>query len=80
MATEREANLAREQYSDALRQLGAHALAVDTVKQKGEETFAVIGSFEKKPVKAPQTLELKSGRRTVKVPLVVRVEPKYQLE
>jgi len=80
MATEREANLAREQYSDFLRELGAHAIAVDEVKQKGEETFAVIASFEKKPEKAPKTLEVRRGRRTVNVPLVVRAAEKYQLE
>ena len=80
MATEREANLAREQHSDDLRKLGAHAIAVDPVKRGGEETYAVIASFETKPEDAPKTLEVKRGRKTVKVPLVVRVEGKYQLE
>ena len=81
MATEREANLAREQHSDLLRKMGAHAIAVDPVKRGGEETYAVIASFETKPEDAPpKTLEVKRGRKTVKVPLVVRVEEKYQLE
>jgi hypothetical protein len=80
MATEREANLAREEHSDFLRKLGAHAIAVDEVKRKGAGTFAVIASFEKKPKEAPKTLEVRKGNRTLKVPLVVRVEEKYKLE
>ena len=80
MATEREANLAREQHSDALRKMGAHAISVDIVKQKGEETFAVIAFVEKKPDDAPKTLEVKRGNRTVKVPLAVRVAERYQPE
>ncbi|HEV7242762.1 MAG TPA: hypothetical protein VGQ36_26270 [Thermoanaerobaculia bacterium] len=80
MATEREANLAREQHSADLRKMGAHAIAVDEVKRKGAVTFAVIASFEKKPAEAPRTLEVKSGKRTVQVPLVVRVQEKFRLE
>jgi len=80
MATEREANLAREQYSDELRKKGAHALAVDEVKRKGAETFAVIAYFEKKPADAPATLEVKRGKKTLQVPLVVRVQEKFKPE
>lgn len=80
MASEREANLAREQYSAFLRGLGAHAIMVDQVKGKGDKTFSVIALFQKKPDRVPATLEVKSGKRTVQVPLVARVAPKFKLE
>lgn len=80
MASEREANLARDRYSDFLRGLGAHAIAVDEVKRGGEKTFAVIAFFEHKPSGAPRTLEVRSGKRTTAVPLVVRVSEKYRPE
>lgn len=72
MASIKEANLAREQYSDLISKLGAHSIGVDEVK--GKEGFAVIAYFEKEPSKKiPETLEVKSGNRTVEVPLVVRL-------
>lgn len=80
MASEREANLARERYSEYLRGLGAHAIAVDQVKSKRAKTFAVIALFQRKPDDVPATLEVKSGKRTVQVPLVARVAPKFKLE
>ena len=80
MASEREANLARSQYSDQLRKLGAHAIMVDEVKRKGEKAFAVIAYFEKKPADVPKTLQVKSGRKTLEVPLVTRVMKKFRAE
>lgn len=80
MTTEREANLAREQHADFLRQLGAHAIAVDEVKRKGDTGFAVIAYFEEKPEGIPHTLEAKSGKKTLEVPLVARVQEKFKPE
>lgn len=80
MTTEREANLAREQHADRLRQLGAHAIAVDEVTRKGDKGFAVIAFFEKKPDGVPPTLEVKSGKRTLEIPLVARVQEKFKPE
>jgi hypothetical protein len=80
MASEKTANLARKQHSDFLRDLGAHAIAVDEVRLKGERTFAVIAFFEEKPDRAPSTLEVKSGKRTLKVPLIARVMEKFRPE
>ncbi len=80
MASEREANLAREQNSEFLRGLGAHAITVDQVKGKRDKTFAVVAYFQKKPDGVPTTLEVKSGKRIVQVPLVARVAPKFKLE
>ena len=72
MANEREANLAREQHSDLLRKLGAHSISVET--SQGEKGFTVIAFFDKKPPKdIPETLEVKSGGKTVEVPLAAEV-------
>lgn len=74
MASEKEANLAREHHSDFLRKLGAHSIAVDEIKRKGEKGFAVIAFFDRKPTRdVPETLEVRSGKRTMDVPLVVEI-------
>ena len=74
MASEREANLARAQHSDFLRELGAHSIGVDECKHQDEPGFAVIAFFDKKPSKrVPPTLKVKSGKRTLDVPLEVEI-------
>jgi len=74
MATEKEANLARQQHSNLLRQLGAHSIGVNESKRKGETGYTVIAYFERKPSKTiPQTLEIKSGQRKITVPLSVQI-------
>jgi hypothetical protein len=74
LASEKEANLARQQHSDSLRRLGAHSIGVDKCKGKEATGFAVIAFFERKPSKTiPQTLETKSGQKTIAVPLVLEL-------
>jgi len=80
MSTEKQANLARERHSNSLQGMGAHALAVDEIQRKGQKTFAVIAFFEHKPEKIPQTLRVKTGKRTLEVPLVARVSERFKLE
>src|SRR5262249_27104531 len=80
MATEREAELAREQHADDLRRLGAHAIAVDEVGQPGDKDYAVMAYFENNPTGIPSTLEVKSGKKKLTVPLVARVQQKFTLE
>lgn len=81
MSSEREANIAREKHSDFLRELGAHAIAVDEVKRGGEKTFAVIAYFEQKPSgQVPKSLEVKAGGKTFEVPLAVKVEERFKPE
>jgi hypothetical protein len=80
MASEKEANLAREQHSDYLRALGAHGIAVDEVKQKGTKSFAVIAFFEEPPESVPETLEVKAGKKTKEVPLVARRMERFKAE
>jgi hypothetical protein len=80
MATEKEAELAREQHAEKLRKLGAHAIAVDEIKRRGGSTFVVVATFATKPGSVPKTLSVASGRKTVEVPLVVQRGPKFRPE
>jgi hypothetical protein len=74
MASEKEANLGRSQHSEFLRKLGAHSIGVNEIKGKGQSGFAVTAFFSKQPTKPiPRTLKVKSGKRTVEVPLLVQV-------
>jgi hypothetical protein len=81
MATEEEAHKAREQHSDYLRKLGAHAIQVDQIRRGGRKTFAVVAHVEREPDEPPPgSLEVESGGKKKKVPLAVRVSPMAQLE
>jgi Cys-tRNA synthase (O-phospho-L-seryl-tRNA:Cys-tRNA synthase) len=80
MASEKEANLAREQHTDFLLNLGAHGITIDEVKRKGEKSFAVVAFFEQQPDEVPDTLKVQSGKRTLEVPLVARVTEKFKPE
>lgn len=80
MASEKEADLAREQHSDFLADLGAHGITIDEVKRKGEKSFAVVALFEEKPEEFPETLTVQSGKKTLEVPVVVRVQEKFRPE
>ena len=81
MATEKEAHKAREAHSDLLRELGAHAIAVDRIKRGDDKAFGVIAIVEKKPAGPfPESLEIKSGKKSIEVPLSWLVSPKARLE
>jgi hypothetical protein len=72
--------LAGNQYSDFLRNLGAHAIAVDEINRKGEKTLAVVPFSEKEPDDVPSILEIKSSNKTLEIPLVARVMEKFRAE
>lgn len=80
MATEKQANIARNKHKDLLDTLGAHSVGVDQVTQQGKKTFAVIAYTEKKGPKMPEHLEITEKGKSLKVPLVVQVEEKFKLE
>jgi hypothetical protein len=80
MATEEEANLAREQHSDYLSDLGAHGITIDEVKEKGAKSFAVVAFFEQKPEDVPDKLKVRRGKKTLEVPLVARVAERFKAE
>jgi hypothetical protein len=80
MATEKSANLAREEHSDYLVGLGAHAISVDQIEEDGKKAFAVTAFVEKKTKDLPDELEVKAGNKTIKVPLLVQVQEKFKPE
>ena len=81
MATEKEANKAREKHSDFLRKLGCHSILVDKVKRGKESTFGVIGFCEKRPSgPLPDELEIESGGEKKKIPFALRITPMAKLE
>ena len=81
MANERDANAARDQNTQLLTEMGAHAIAVDEVKRDGVKTFGVIAYVPKKPMRTvPKSLAVKKGKKTLEVPLSVRVAEKFALE
>jgi hypothetical protein len=78
--TEKQANEARNQHTDFLRKEGVHAITVDEIEHNGSRTFAVIAMSEKKSPDLPKDLEIKSGKATIKVPLIIKISPKFKLE
>ena len=90
MATEKEANRAREKHSDYLTSLGAHAILVDKIKAKrggdkakgeSDEDFCVIAFVEQKPSEpVPKELEIESGGKKKKIPLALKITPMATLE
>ena len=80
MATEAEAHRAREQHSDYLKGLGAHAMAVDQIKRGGENTFGVIAFFEKEPHGLPDSLEIEQDGKKKSVPLATLITSRARLE
>ena len=80
MATEKEANMAREKHLGYLDKMGAHAITVNEITQSGKKTFAVVAYAEKQPDNVPDHLEIAVGNKTLNVPLVVTVASKFKLE
>jgi hypothetical protein len=80
MATEKQANLAREEHSDLLAGLGAHAISVDENEDQGKKGYVVTAFVKEKTHKIPESLEIKSGKKTISVPVVVKVAENFKLE
>lgn len=80
MATLKEANKAREEHSNYLHELGAHAVAVEKVKEKGTDTFGVIAYCETLPEEPPETLEIEYKGKRKEIPLKVEISPMAELE
>lgn len=81
MATLEEAHEAREQHSDYLQQVGAHAIGVDTIDREGAQTFAVIAYFESEPNSSiPDTLEIDHEGTRKRVPLTTVITSRASLE
>jgi len=80
MASEKQAQLAKEIHLDFLDKLGAHSVLVDKIDVDGKKTFAVIAYTDKKLKKTPpQHLEIEDGTRKLNVPVVFTVEEKFMI-
>lgn len=81
MATEKEANKAREAHSDFLRKSGAHAILVDKVKRsQSEDAFGIVAFYQELPDELPDDLEIEIRGKKKKVPLKAKVTPMATLE
>lgn len=77
MATEKAANLGRDQISDEIFAKGAHGLAVDQMTVDGKETFGLVAMVPLgNKAKFPRSVAVVHLGRQVVVPVVVKeVEP-----
>jgi hypothetical protein len=87
MATQRQAQRARDLHQDKLAASGAHALSVEPLTgQAGNKarSFGIVawvhGKGKKSPVSLPSALPIVERGKTVNVPLMVRESKPFQLE
>lgn len=79
VATLKQAEAARAQFSDALAKLGAHAIGVeDSGSERGWEVIAYVAPLQH--IAAPPTLATVVGRKTVEVPLRIQREAAFKPE
>ena len=73
MATERAANLGRDQISDEVFAKGAHGLAVDKMTVDGKETFGLVAMVPPgNTAKFPRSVAVVHQGRQVVVPVIVK--------
>lgn len=80
MATEKEANKARELHQDLLASKGIHSIGVDVIGKKGSKKFGVIAFLEKKIEDLPTKLTIPKGKKKINVPLVIELSEKFKVE
>lgn len=80
MATEKQAKIARDQHFDHLQKLGAHTLAIDTLAEGKKKSFAIFAFVDGNPGQIPESVEVKTGTKTTKVPVIVEKSEKFKPE
>lgn len=82
MATEKEADRAREEHAGSLQKLGAHGISVEPISRTGRrgQAFAVVAFFDQKPKNLPKTLRIASRSKSLEVPLLVRIVERFRAE
>ena len=80
MATQKEANKAREQHHKLLISKGVHSIGIDVIGKKGSKNFGVIAMIEKKTDDLPEVLTITTGKKKVEVPLITQVHKKFKAE
>jgi len=80
MATEKEANLARDQHADTLAGLGGHSIGVDEFELEGKKTFGVVAYVANNVAGLPTYLSIKSGKKETQVPLLAKIAAPFKPE
>ena len=80
MATEKEANKAREQYYHLFESMGIHSVGVDEAGKKGSGLFCLVVFVEKPNKKIPAEVMIMSGRKKIMVPVRVELSRKFKAE
>jgi hypothetical protein len=78
--SEETARMARDMHFEHLQKLGAHTLAVDTIKGKNKNSYGIIAFVEDNNIKLPNSVEVSKGNFTAKVPVVVEHSVKFKPE
>jgi hypothetical protein len=77
VATEDQANKARNKYADKLVEAGAHAIGID----KRKSGYVIVAHVAPDaPHEVPETLSLKIGKSEVEVPVVTKRTERFQPE
>jgi hypothetical protein len=77
VATEEQANKARNKHADALVKGGAHAVGIDK-KGAGFVVVAHVAPNEKHDV--PDTLSYRAGKKMIEVPVVKKLTERFEPE
>lgn len=81
MATERQANKARELHAEHLIHEGAHAVGVDKGSRYGKRGFVVVAYVEPQQAsRIPDSLKCRSGKKAFKVAVVTKPSERFAPE
>jgi phosphatidylserine/phosphatidylglycerophosphate/cardiolipin synthase-like enzyme len=87
MATLKDAERARAESAEQLRELGAHAISVEegnddqpTEETAAKPSYVVVAYFDQEPPAMPNDLEVGSGKKARKVPLKTRRSGRFTIE
>jgi hypothetical protein len=80
MATEKEANKARNLHSDMLQSLGVHSIGVDVIGKKDSKKFGIVAYVEKHVKDLPSELTILSGKKEIKVPVISQLADQFKPE
>jgi hypothetical protein len=82
MATQKEANLARDQHADRLAQMGAHSIGVDKFVHGGKKTYGVVAYIQDHKIAGgfPSQIAVKTGGKQLMVPLQTKVAGTFKPE
>lgn len=78
MATQKQANMARQKHLKLLVSKGVHSIGVNVV-EKGSKKYEVIAMSEKE-INLPKELTIKAGDKKIIVPLKVQLTKKLKAE